>query len=194
MFYWLDRALGRGELKRWLGTVPGLDCATLNDVTPHYTARPLFIGAADPVPVRSRLIRGAADAVAVPDLFEPAPEPAREEAPSVSARPWGAPRFSSGGRPWGAPRFSLGGESYLHQVVEGVRRAPVGQGRQTLTSAALRLYGAARAGRVDRVRATALLKRAMIDRGWNADDTRRGMTMADVNRQLDWCWEHSEPR
>jgi hypothetical protein len=53
-------------------------------------------------------------------------------------------------------------------------------------SAALRLYGAAKAGRVDHVRATALLKRAMIDRGWSADEDARGMTMADVNRQLAW--------
>lgn len=184
LFFWLDRALGRAELKRWLGGVPGLDFATLNDVTPNYVAKPIFIGVPDPVPVRSKLIAGEVDAVAVPDLTEPKPKPARPEArrePFVSACPRGIPRFSGGG------------ERYLQMVVDGVRRAPDGQGRQALLSAAMRLYGAAKHGRVDRDRATALLKRAMLDRGWDPDEAARGETMADVNRQLDWCWQHAEP-
>ena len=186
LFYWLDRAVRRAELKRWLGDVLGLDFATLNDVTPNYVAKPIFIGVQDPVTIRSKVIAGAVDAVAVPDL--PEPKPARPRArPAtfggfVGARPRGAPSFSSGGS-----------EPYLRIVVDGVRHAPAGQGRQALTSAALRLYGAARAGRVDRNRATALLKRAMLDRGWSADETTRGMTLGDVSRLLDWCWEHSEP-
>ena len=187
LFYWLDRALGRAELKRWLGDVPGLDFATLNDVTPNYVARPIFVGVPDPVPMRSKLIAGEVDAVVVPDLTEPAPEPK----PVRQRATFGS--FGSAGAP-GVSRFARGSERYLHLVIAGVRQAPAGQGREALTSAALRLYGAAKAGRVDPVRATALLKRAMLDRGWSADEAARGETLADVGRQLDWCWEHSEPR
>ena len=59
-------------------------------------------------------------------------------------------------------------------------------------SAALRLY--AKADRIDPVRATALLKQVMIDRGWGTDETTRGMTMTDIGRQLDWCWQIAAPK
>jgi hypothetical protein len=153
-------------------------------VQPHYVARPILAeGFGDPVPVRSIVLPGEVDTVAVPDLSEPVrAEPVRQRPTSGS--------FGSAGPP-GTYRFARGSERYLRLVVDGVRRAPKGQGRQALMSAALRLYGAAKAGRVDPVRATALLKKSMLDRGWDADDTRRGMTMADINRQLEWAWEHA---
>ena len=37
-----------------------------------------------------------------------------------------------------------------------------------------------------------VVEAAMIDRGWDADDAKRGMTIADINRQLQWCWDHAQ--
>ena len=175
LFYWLERATTGAELKRWLRGVPGLDTSTLNDVTPNFVAAPIFAAVADPVPVRSRLIAGEVDSVVV----QIPPEPQRRAA---TKRHDHGPR-STNGRPTG---------QYVAMVVEGVRTAPPGQGRAALMSAAMRLFGAAKAGRLDPAQAAALLKAAMIDRGWDADDAKRGMTIADINRQLQWCWDHAQ--
>ena len=97
LFYWLDRPASGAELKRWLGDVPGLDTSTLNDVTPNYVARPIFDGVADPVPVRSRLIPGELDEVAVPDLPAPPPRPVRPAAVGT------APAWRAAAARWAAP-------------------------------------------------------------------------------------------
>jgi hypothetical protein len=92
LFHWLDRPTSGDDLKRWLRGVPGLDTSTLNPVTPNYIARPIFDGVADPVPLRSMLIAGETDAVAVPDLSEPARAIAGWSRAPVEPHPYAAPR------------------------------------------------------------------------------------------------------
>ena len=187
LWFWCSRPVSDAEVKRWLKGYP-VGTSLYNPVQPHYVARPTFTdGIADPAPIRSIILPGEVDVVAVPDLTEPAaaPKPVRQ------CRTFGS--FGSA-YPRGVLESARGSERYLALVIAGVRQAPHGQGREALMSAAMRLYGAVKAGRVDPIRATALLKQAMIDRGWSADESARGMTLADVGRQLDWCWTHSEPR
>jgi hypothetical protein len=189
VFYWLDRATSGAGLKCWLKDVPGLDLSTLNDVTPHYVAKPLFVGVADPVPVRSKLIAGVVDAVEVcippePARPRPAPEP-RRAPPAAGARPYVG--TVCGGR------FSVA-DAYLLACLKGLARTPPGQGRAALTRIALRLFGLCKAGLLDPEAVAGRLKGAMLSRGWGADEAQRGMTLADVNRQLEWCWQHAEAR
>jgi hypothetical protein len=180
LWFWCSRPVADAEVKRWLRG-SAVDHSLYSPVQPHFVAQPIFQGVADPAPLRSAVLTGEVDTVAVPPL----PEPARREAPRATFGSFGS------APPRGVLGIARGGERYLQLVVDGVRRAPAGQGRQALTSAAMRLYGAAKAGRVDPVRATALLKQVMLDRGWSPDETARGETMNDINRQLSWCWEHA---
>jgi hypothetical protein len=69
--YWLDRPLGEDELKRWLPGKP-IDHSVLGAVQPVYVARPVFEGGADPVSLRSGILRGSRDEVPVPRVLEPA--------------------------------------------------------------------------------------------------------------------------
>ena len=80
----LSRALTRSQLKTWLGSIPGLDTATLESAQPIYVGRPLFEGGlADPMPIRSGVLEGLEDVVPVPDDL-PAP---REVAPRTALVP-----------------------------------------------------------------------------------------------------------
>lgn len=79
-------------------------------------------------------------------------------------------------------------------AIKAVAEAGHGQGRDTCMSVSLRLYGLCKAGLLDPVDVTARLKGAMLHQGWDRDETRRGRTLADVNRQLAWAWHHAEPR
>src|SRR4051794_7763405 len=62
----LGRALHGHEIDAWCGGAP-LDPATLRDVEPIYTARPIVEGAADPVPRRIVRLDGLSEVVEVPD-------------------------------------------------------------------------------------------------------------------------------
>jgi hypothetical protein len=185
LFYWLDRPAAGADLKRWLKDVPGLDGSTLNDVMPNYVARPIFVGVADPVPVRSRLIAGEVDAVAVPAF----PAPKRREAPPAEAiaRPYVAPGRGLGFRPTRP-------EQYMLACLRGIVAALSGQGRERCVKVALTLYGLAKAGLLDPADVTERIKGIMRDRGWADDEQTRGNTLTDINRALGWAWDHAQPR
>jgi hypothetical protein len=176
LWFWLSQYVSDAEAKRWLKGAP-VDRSLYNPVQPHYTARPVFVDIVDPVPLRSAVITGDVDAVPVPA----SPEPRRPE----------APRSLHGDR---APLGATRAEAYLFACVRAVACAPQGQGRDTCMRVALKLYGMAKAGLLDAVDITARLKGAMQHgQGWAADEAARGRTLADVNRQLQWAWDHAEP-
>ena len=65
--FWLDQPVGQAFLDRWLAGAP-VDASVFRPVQPIYVAPPILKGVADPVPVRTGLLRGREDTVAVPDL------------------------------------------------------------------------------------------------------------------------------
>ena len=76
--FWLDRPLLGHEVKRWMAAEKApVDPAVFNAIQLIYVARPSFgPGQHDPVPHRSGIWHGEADAVEVPALL-PKPEPHR---------------------------------------------------------------------------------------------------------------------
>jgi len=77
-WFWLSRAVGNVSLRRWAEELPHVDGALYNPCQPHYTARPVFVGADDPVAVRLGLYVGESD-VAVPPLPEFLPDAVQSE-------------------------------------------------------------------------------------------------------------------
>jgi hypothetical protein len=68
----LSRPLTEGQLKAWLGGIPGLDAATFRSVQEIYVGRPIFgDGLVDPMPVRSGVLDGLEDVVPVPGIEAP---------------------------------------------------------------------------------------------------------------------------
>jgi hypothetical protein len=67
--YWGSRPTTDQELKDWLPDV--VDHSIFTPVQPIYVANPIFESGDDPVPVRSGIIRGDRDEVAIPDTIEP---------------------------------------------------------------------------------------------------------------------------
>jgi len=75
LWFWLDRALGQDELKRWRQSFGvKVDPAVFHTVQPLYIARPVFIDNPDPLPRRSGLLPGDRDVVAVPEIDMSIPE------------------------------------------------------------------------------------------------------------------------
>ena len=192
LWFVLDRPLVRAELDRLLGGVDGVDSATFRAIQVHYTSSPVFDGIDDPcLEGRIAVLPGYAE-VAVPEL---APEPGR-------IRQAYTPGFASGG---GAPSYipperglrfkATRPEKYMLACVQALAAAPFGRGRDTCTRVALRLYSLAKGGLLDPADVTARLKGAMVHaQGWSPDQVTRGRTLADVSRQLQWAWDHAEPR
>lgn len=74
LWFWLKTALGSDELRAWAKTLDGLvDAAVFNTVQPHYTARPIFHGIADPAPIRTLHVKLASDSVSLVVAPRPAP-------------------------------------------------------------------------------------------------------------------------
>jgi hypothetical protein len=69
LFFWGSRPTTDAELKAWLPKSI-VDHAIFDPVQPIYVANPIFEEGADPVPVRSGLLRGQRDVVEVPDEIE----------------------------------------------------------------------------------------------------------------------------
>ena len=76
LWFVLSRPLLGREVEAWCAGVP-LDASTLRAVEPIYTARPVFEGVRDPVPVRFHLLEGLEDAVRVPDVLPQRVRPGR---------------------------------------------------------------------------------------------------------------------
>jgi hypothetical protein len=159
--------------------VPGLDTSTLNPVTPNYVARPIFAGVADPVPLRSMLIAGETDAVAVPDLREPARAIAGWSRAPVEPHPYAAPRR---GLSFKATRP----ERYMLTCVRAVAEARVGDRHPTIVRVAARLYGLAKGGSLDRDDVTARILGAVALSSFDRD-------AEEVYAALRWAWEHADP-
>ena len=190
LWFLLDRPLVRDELDRLLGGVDGLDPSTLRPVQIHYTAAPIFDGVDDPcIWGRIAILPGYAE-VRVPAL---APEPARRARTPGGLSPAGARACSVPGR--GIRSSAPQARRYMLACIRALAGAPFGQGRDTCMRVALRLYGLAQAGLLDPADVTARLKGTMVQaQGWSPDEVTRGRTLADVNRQLQWAWDHAEPR
>ncbi len=76
VWFLLTSALVGAELRRVFGSTPGLDRSTLYPATLTYTARPVFVGMADSVPVRTVVVPGEVERVAVRVPPEPPRPPA----------------------------------------------------------------------------------------------------------------------
>jgi hypothetical protein len=69
IWFWFDRPISDAQLKAWGKSHNAkmgqkiVDTALFNDVQAHYTAAPMFMGMADPFPVRSGLVRKRLDEV-----------------------------------------------------------------------------------------------------------------------------------
>ena len=65
LFFWSDVPLADWQLRQWLADYP-VDQAIFAPAQPIYVARPVFIQARDPVPLRSGVQRGERDAITPP--------------------------------------------------------------------------------------------------------------------------------
>jgi hypothetical protein len=75
----LSRPMSGAECRRWLRDAP-VDRSVLGAAQVIYTAAPVFIGMADPLPRRLAILAGAEPVVAVPDPAALAPPPTRPAA------------------------------------------------------------------------------------------------------------------
>lgn len=78
LWYWCDRPLTGAECKRWLKGVP-VDKTVFGAAQVIYTAAPVFVGCADPLPRRLAMLPGAASVVTPP------PEALAPRAPALAA-------------------------------------------------------------------------------------------------------------
>jgi hypothetical protein len=150
LWYWLARPLTNPECKAWLKRAPA-DLSLFSPAQPHYTAAPIFIGMADPLPARLAMLPGHAAAVP-PDRDVLLPPKPAQEAP---ARPLGGLR--PGARGGGAGRFAA--------LLATVRNAPDGKRHPTLFWAACRAGEMVASGDLDAERAAAALAQAAMDGG-----------------------------
>ncbi len=180
LWFVLSRPLLGREVEAWCAGVP-LDASTLRAVEPIYTARPVFEGVRDPVPVRFHLLEGLEDAVPVPEVM---PERARP----------GRRRGEGGGTSEALP--ALGFEDWLGLIGDGEGlegfRLPVlrafaayagAHGAEGLEAAAEALKG--------RVRAAIGAAPKRPDRG---DDLDRYRSDAHLDELLDWFAEAERRR
>jgi|GEM_PF-2119523 len=72
IWFWFDRAVTGGLLSDYLDSEGSSADPTviLNDVQPHFCVPPILDGCDDPIQVREGFLKGASDAVTLPDLNE----------------------------------------------------------------------------------------------------------------------------
>ena len=170
--FWLDRPVGQAFLDRWLAGAP-VDASVFRPVQPIYVAPPILKGVADPVPVRTGLLRGRDDTVAVPDLPPVAPK---------IARPTHSPdgrRYVSGGSRGPAARRLAG-------LCRAVERAQPGSRHHCL------VWAAARAVELDDAMTRAEIAAALLAAARTAGPRRcrRGAPAADQERLQDRRLRH----
>ncbi len=95
VWFRLSRPCTSGELGRIFKGTAGLDLSTIYPANLIYTAKPVFIGMADPVPVRTMLVAGIVDEVAVQVPPETPPRSVLAPAMPILDEGWGPrPRYS----------------------------------------------------------------------------------------------------
>jgi hypothetical protein len=90
LWYWLDRPVCCFSLRQWAKSLKIIDPMIYNPVQPHFTARPIIIGAPDPMPNRSGLLPGNPELVLPPEVVDLATyhqQLAEAEAARLAARP-----------------------------------------------------------------------------------------------------------
>lgn len=156
LWYWLSRPTTGAELVEWF-KASRVDPVTFRAAQPIYTAAPLFLGCADPLPERLALVPGAGAVVAVPApaMLRPVRTP-----PAPFAGPW---------RGDGAAR--------LEGLSSVVRSAPEGSRHRALYWAACRAGEMVAAGIVGADAVASRLASAAMDGGGkdrrNAEATAR---------------------
>ncbi|MBP0446707.1 hypothetical protein J8J14_18175 [Roseomonas sp. SSH11] len=141
LWFLLERALTGADCQRWLRGVPGVDPSTLRAAQVTYTAAPLFVDMADPLPRRLAMLPGL-DAVACPTEAElqPPPRPAASPSRAVSAETSdryvraalmracsniataaeGARHPTAVAEAWGLARFVVAGTMTADEVIRAV--------------------------------------------------------------------------
>jgi hypothetical protein len=115
LWYWFNRPVWAGELKRWLAASP-VDHAPFGPAQIIYTSAPIFAGRTDPLPHRMIRMPGRAQ-VAVPELPKPTPQPvAKPIKPEI-----------------GLSRYA---ESALDAACRNILAAPAGEQEATINSEA----------------------------------------------------------
>jgi hypothetical protein len=179
LWFWLDRALDKPELDRWLKGAPGVDLQVFAAVQPHYCAQPTFAAGADDPCLDGRLsVLPGRDQVEVPDL----PEPARAGSLASLASPLAAlPRHGAA-----PPRA----EAYALACLRSLALAPEGQRHRTCLAISCRLLALAKAGQLDPVTVAGRIKGVMRGRGF---DGRSGRDLSEIDSILTWAWQTVEP-
>lgn len=166
LWFWLDRPLSTAEADRWLGHCP-VDPSVWRPIQPIFTADPILgPGVEDPVVgKRFGIEYDRDDMVTVPELPEPAPEPARV-----------APTHDAQGRRYisGQPRSVA--ERRLDALCRGVERAAKGHRHRCL------MWAAARAVELDDAIPRAELAAALVGAMRVHGDITE--TDADLERQV----------
>ena len=92
LWFWLSESTSSADLKRLcLSLGLQVDAAIFNPTQLHFTATPIFVGMADPMPNRLLLIRGESDVVVLPEVEAIAPQShGSTKAPLGADRSWSA--------------------------------------------------------------------------------------------------------
>lgn len=89
LWFWLTTPLTCAELLRTFKPWPKIDRSPFTPATPVYTARPIFKGMDDPLPVRTMLIEGSCASVDVQVLPLPVPQPVAKPSMPILDSEWG---------------------------------------------------------------------------------------------------------
>ena len=117
VWFLLTTALWGAELRRVFADVPGLDRSTTYPATLIYTARPVFIGMDDPVPVRTVVVPGKVERVAVHVPPEPPAPPSALLRPPIDGS-WGPrPAYSRAALDRACGRIVQAGEKEQHPTL-----------------------------------------------------------------------------
>ncbi len=133
LWHWLDRPLDGTDLKRWIGSVPGIDASVFRPAQVIYTAAPVFETGRDHLPSRLRLLPGRQSVIT--------PAPAALAPPE--RRPAPAPSSSAGNR---RHRYAF---SALRNALARVNTAGKGERHPTILNEARSLARFVKAGLLD---------------------------------------------
>ena len=183
LWYRLDRPVSDDEAKRWLEASP-VDRSLYSPVQAHYVAAPIFDPTdLDPVPRRCGFWWRLVNAVAVPELPEPASPETVDVDALVSGR-WQHPEPADG-------FLRRRAERYAEQALRAVANAITGDRHPTLMAVAVRLFSLSDAGLLDpadvtrRLLAAAELPLSSAERRQRC--TRHGGRASANEDAIDWA-------